>query len=183
MPGIARVDDRTEVAALKTSDDALARAVAAGFFPARSGDLIVVPKPNWIFVSDDKAIVPGNATTHGTGYAYDTQVPLILLGAGIVPGNHEAAASPADIAPTLAEAGWRRAADGYRAAPRRSAQEIRWPTAFTRFSTVGSSTTSGRRRRFHDARVATIQAAMELYGGTSAETRAVTDAWTAVGVF
>lgn len=36
---------------------------------------------------------------------------------------------------------------------------------------------------FHDARVATIQAAGELYGGASAEARAVTDAWTAVGVF
>jgi predicted AlkP superfamily pyrophosphatase or phosphodiesterase len=103
MPGIARVYDRTEVAALKTSDDPLARSVVAGFVSARSGDLIILPKPNWIFVSDDKAIIPGNATTHGTGYAYDTQVPLILLGAGIVPGHYEAAASPADIAPTLAK--------------------------------------------------------------------------------
>ena len=77
--------------------------MAAGFFPARSGDLIIVPKPNWIFVSDDKSVVPGNATTHGSGYAYDTQVPLILLGAGITPGHYEAAASPADIAPTLAK--------------------------------------------------------------------------------
>jgi predicted AlkP superfamily pyrophosphatase or phosphodiesterase len=103
MPGIARVYDRTEIPALATSDDPIARAVAAGFFPARSGDLIIIPKPNWIFVSDDKAIIPGNATTHGSGYAYDTQVPLILLGAGIVPGHYEAAATPADIAPTLAK--------------------------------------------------------------------------------
>lgn len=102
VPGIARVYDRREVPALAASDDPLARAVAAGFFPARSGDLIVAPKPNWIFVSDDKTVVPGNGTTHGSGYPYDTQVPLILLGAGISSGHYEAAASPADIAPTLA---------------------------------------------------------------------------------
>ena len=103
VPGIARVYDRTEVPALATSDDPLARAVAAGFFPGRSGDLIIVLKPNWIFVSEDKSVVPGNATTHGSGYPYDTQVPLILTGAGISPGHYEAAASPADIAPTLAK--------------------------------------------------------------------------------
>ncbi|MBK5296267.1 MAG: alkaline phosphatase family protein [Vicinamibacteria bacterium] len=103
VPGIARVYDRREVAALAASDDPVAREVAAGFFPARSGDLIIVPKPNWIFVSDDKSVIPGNATTHGTGYAYDTQVPLILIGAGISPGHYEAAASPVDIAPTLAK--------------------------------------------------------------------------------
>ena len=102
FPGIDRVYDRREVPALATSDDPLARSIAASFFPDRSGDLIVIPKRNWIFVSDDKSIIPGNATTHGSGYSYDTEVPLILLGAGITPGRYEQAASPADIAPTLA---------------------------------------------------------------------------------
>ena len=41
----------------------------------------------------------------------------------------------------------------------------------------------GSSSSFHDARAATIQAAVELYGGASAETTAVTEAWTAVGVF
>lgn len=102
QPGVARVYDRTEVAALAGSADPLARAVAAGFHPDRSGDLIVVPKPNWIFVADDKSIVPGNATTHGTGYAYDTNVPLVIFGGGVKPGRYDGEASPADIAPTLA---------------------------------------------------------------------------------
>jgi predicted AlkP superfamily pyrophosphatase or phosphodiesterase len=102
VPGIARVFDKTEIAAMAASDDPLARAVAAGHYPARSGDLIVVPKPNWIFVSDDKSLIPGNATTHGSGYPYDTQVPLVLFGAGVTPGRYTQAASPADIAPTLA---------------------------------------------------------------------------------
>lgn len=41
----------------------------------------------------------------------------------------------------------------------------------------------GSSSSFRDARVATIEAARELYGSASAETAAVTDAWTAVGVF
>ena len=102
FPGVDRVYDRREVPGLATSADPLARAVAAGFFPDRSGDLIVIPKRNWIFVSDDKTIVPGNATTHGSGYPYDVEVPLILLGAGIAPGRYDQSASPADLAPTLA---------------------------------------------------------------------------------
>ena len=102
VPGVARVYDRLEVPGLAASDDELARAVAAGFYPARSGDLLVIPKPNWIFVSDDKTIVPGNATTHGSGYPYDVRVPLVFLGAGIAPGRYDGAATPADIAPTLA---------------------------------------------------------------------------------
>lgn len=102
VPGIDRVYDRTEVPALAQSNDPLAHAVAAGFFPARSGDLLIIPKPNWIFVSDDKTEIPGNATTHGSGYQYDVQVPMILLGGGITPGRYDQPSTPADLAPTLA---------------------------------------------------------------------------------
>ena len=41
-------------------------------------------------------------TTHGTLNAYDQRVPIILFGAGVRPGVRPEAASPADIAPTLA---------------------------------------------------------------------------------
>ena len=38
---------------------------------------------------------------HGSPQDYDTRVPLAFLGAGIAPGQHAVAASPADIVPTL----------------------------------------------------------------------------------
>ena len=41
-------------------------------------------------------------TTHGTAYPYDQRVPVILYGAGIRAGVRQDAATPADIAPTLA---------------------------------------------------------------------------------
>lgn len=102
IPGIERVYDRTEVPSLASAADAIGHAIAAGFYAERSGDLIVRLKPNWIFVSDDKDVIPGNATTHGSGYGYDTDVPLILFGAGIAPGRYDSTSSPVDLAPTLA---------------------------------------------------------------------------------
>ena len=38
---------------------------------------------NWFWVADDGTPAPGDATTHGTAYPYDTGVPLLLLGAGV----------------------------------------------------------------------------------------------------
>jgi hypothetical protein len=43
-------------------------------------------------------------TTHGTQYSYDQRVPVIFLGAGIRGGTYPAAATPADLLPTLAAA-------------------------------------------------------------------------------
>lgn len=93
-PGVLRVL-RGEAARAGGNDaDPLVRAVAAGYYPGRSGDLIMLSRPYWI---------PGSGTTtHGTGHRYDTRVPVVLYGAGIKRGEYLQPASPADIAPTLA---------------------------------------------------------------------------------
>ncbi len=103
VPGIQHVvDGRTLAAPATGTEDAAIAAARKSYFAGRSGDLLIIPKPNWIFVSDDKTIVPGNATTHGSYNAYDQQVPLVLFGGPFMKGHYDAAASPADIAPTLA---------------------------------------------------------------------------------
>lgn len=62
-----------------------------------SGDLIVVTKPYWFFGSAT------SGTSHGSPYAYDTNVPLVLSGAKwIKPGSYGQYAETVDIAPTLA---------------------------------------------------------------------------------
>ena len=96
-PGIERVlrSDRLS----DTSSDRMVRAAAFSHRPERSGDLIVVGKPNWYFSPRSD----GSATTHGTAHLYDRQVPVIVMGKGIKPGRYAQAASPADIAPTLAQ--------------------------------------------------------------------------------
>jgi len=63
----------------------------------RSGDLVVITKPYWLFGSGT------TGTSHGTPYAYDTNVPLLLSGPKwIKPGNYGQYAETVDIAPTLA---------------------------------------------------------------------------------
>jgi predicted AlkP superfamily pyrophosphatase or phosphodiesterase len=96
LPGTARVFRREELegAAARSSNDPALRAAALSYHEDRSGDLIIVPRENWILAT--------SATTHGTLYAYDQHVPLILFGAGVAGGRYLQAATPADIAPTFA---------------------------------------------------------------------------------
>jgi arylsulfatase A-like enzyme len=104
VPGVARViDRRTLDARAPATPDPIARYAALSDYAGRSGELIVVPKLNWIWVADDKTPAPGDATTHGTWYPYDTRVPVLLFGAGVRPGQYDGSATPADIAPTLAK--------------------------------------------------------------------------------
>jgi predicted AlkP superfamily pyrophosphatase or phosphodiesterase len=96
-PGIARVFRADELAHLfATPEDPIERAVADNFFPERSGDLIVITHPYYFFSSTT------TGTTHGSPWGYDQHVPLFLLGQGIKAGQYLQAASPVDIAPTLA---------------------------------------------------------------------------------
>lgn len=101
-PGVARVFRGEELRDRADRNDPLARAASLSYHPDRSGDLIVIPKPNWFFVNASNASPPGAAATHGTLHDYDSRVPVILMGAHIKPGIFLDAASPADIAPTLA---------------------------------------------------------------------------------
>ncbi len=97
VPGVARYFTRTQLLAGAVSpSDALARRVLHGYNPKRSGDVVVIQEAY-------KYITSGTSgATHGTPYAYDTHVPLVIMGGGLVPGRYLNAATPADIAPTLA---------------------------------------------------------------------------------
>lgn len=79
----------------------LLAAIRAGHVPDRSGDIVIVPAPNWIFVLGTSD-TDGDATTHGSPYPYDQHVPLVFLGGPFTPGHRTERVTPADIAPTLA---------------------------------------------------------------------------------
>jgi hypothetical protein len=102
VPGIAAAFYAEELDSHAAAGDPDARAARLGYYPGRSGDLIVMPRPYWFFVTADGSPQPGSATSHGTMYGYDQQVPIILLGRGIKPGEYARQVTPADIAPTLA---------------------------------------------------------------------------------
>jgi predicted AlkP superfamily pyrophosphatase or phosphodiesterase len=94
VPGVARVLKNYEVRGRENAGDPLVRAAAFSYFNGRSGDLLIVPKPHWI--------INTSGTTHGTANQEDQRVPILLFGRGIKPGRYDQAASPADVAPTLA---------------------------------------------------------------------------------
>ena len=99
-PGIADVfvgEDLQNVNA--SADDRLRLAAALNYFPGRSGDLIVVPRPYWHGASSPTVSA---GTGHGTPYDYDQRVPVFLYGYGIKAGEYMGPAGPQDIAPTLA---------------------------------------------------------------------------------
>ena len=74
--------------------DFIAQAEMNGYFPRRSGDLILVFEPGY---------VPGTTgTTHFSSYSYDRHVPVLFMGPGIRPGRYDITIEPNDIAPTLA---------------------------------------------------------------------------------
>lgn len=66
-----------------------------GAMRGRSGDLTIILEPLCLF--DESYIV----TTHGSGYAYDTHVPLVFYGRGVRSGTYVVPAAPMDIVPTF----------------------------------------------------------------------------------
>jgi predicted AlkP superfamily pyrophosphatase or phosphodiesterase len=104
MPGAARYFTRAQLENNSVSSaDPIARRVLHGFYPPRSGDVIVVFEPyNILFDLPDDPTDPRSSATHGSPYSYDTHVPLIIMGRDFAGGNYSQAATPADIAPTLA---------------------------------------------------------------------------------
>ncbi len=65
--------------------------------PAVSGDVQYVLKPYWMFASSTAV------ATHGSPYAYDTQVPILAYGPRWVkPGRVDSRVEVVDIAPTVA---------------------------------------------------------------------------------
>jgi predicted AlkP superfamily pyrophosphatase or phosphodiesterase len=96
IPGVTHVLRTDQLS--ETSRDPIVRAAARTHVPGRGGDLLVVAREGWSL--GGRAVYAAN---HGSPYRYDTHVPVIFLGGGIRAVKTSAAATPADIAPTLAE--------------------------------------------------------------------------------
>ena len=95
IPGVSRSFTRAQLLRGATSiSDPIERRVLHGFSPARSGDVVMIAEP-FKYLGDTIT------ATHGSPYSYDTHVPVIIMGTGIMPGRYLEPASPADIAPTL----------------------------------------------------------------------------------
>ena len=61
----------------------------------RSGDVVFTIRPGWLSSSSNQG------TSHGSGYNYDTHVPILFYGWGISQGETVTRYDITDIGPTL----------------------------------------------------------------------------------
>jgi predicted AlkP superfamily pyrophosphatase or phosphodiesterase len=94
---VAAVWTRAELEARADTSDPHARLYINSFRAGRSADLLMQPKPFFLARY-------GGGTTHGSPYAYDAHVPMVIAGAGVRAGGIEERVHTVDLAPTLA--GW-----------------------------------------------------------------------------
>lgn len=76
--------------------DPLRNTLQNGYNRKLSGDVLVLMKPGYLA---GRAGSPG--TSHGSGYSYDTHIPLLFFGTGVKPGSTVKRTTITDIAPTL----------------------------------------------------------------------------------
>ncbi|SDS54213.1 alkaline phosphatase PafA [Gramella sp. MAR_2010_147] len=90
---ISRVYTREQLQSASFTEG-ISALIQNGFNQERSGDILFVLDPGYI-------IYPEKGTTHGSGFMYDTHVPLIFFGKGIKPGSTFEHSVIPDIAPTI----------------------------------------------------------------------------------
>ncbi len=78
-----------------TFNDGLLHSLQQGYNQKFSGNVLFVPFPSTIKY-------PQQGSTHGSGYSYDTHVPLIFFGKGFQKGSSNTYYPIIDIAPTIA---------------------------------------------------------------------------------
>lgn len=95
VDGVAAVYSASTLKSSDYGEKGLKGNIVRGFSHKRSGDIIYVLQPGWITWSG----VVG--TTHGSGYTYDTHIPVLFYGWGVKKGSSSQPHTITDIAPTL----------------------------------------------------------------------------------
>jgi len=95
VEGIAQVFPQSLIRQSAYDEGGIKGKVVRGFNFKRCGDIAFVLEPGWLSWS-----VP-TGSTHGSAYAYDTNVPILFYGWGIKKGSSVEHHTITDIAPTL----------------------------------------------------------------------------------
>jgi hypothetical protein len=97
--GVQTAYTRTALTVGIPATDTTGQMVARSFRPERCGDVYVLLKPYYL-----PSAALGTGTTHGSPWEYDTHVPLVVYGTGVLPGVHKERVSPLAAATILSEA-------------------------------------------------------------------------------
>ena len=77
-----------------SDSDRILKNLQNGYNQKLSGDVMIIPDPATIVYSK-------KGSTHGSGFTYDTHVPIMFYGRGIQTGSSKSFVSIIDIAPTI----------------------------------------------------------------------------------
>jgi predicted AlkP superfamily pyrophosphatase or phosphodiesterase len=97
-PGVEAVFTRTQLEEGRMPNTKLARQVTLAWHQQISGDIVIMNKPNWYLFAKPTAY----ASTHGSPWAYDTNVPLVMYGPKWVKAGKYGDSETVDLARTLA---------------------------------------------------------------------------------
>lgn len=97
--GVQAAWTRTQLIAGVPEADTFGTMVARSFRPERCGDVYVLLKPYYL-----PAAPLSTGTTHGSPHPYDTHVPLVVYGTGVVAGVRKERVTPLATAAILSEA-------------------------------------------------------------------------------
>lgn len=95
LNGISATYTSNEIKIGDFSEGGIKGSLIRGYHQKRSGDILFVMEPAWYEGE------PPYGTTHGSGYTYDTHVPMIFYGWGIKRGSSVKYHPITDIAPTI----------------------------------------------------------------------------------
>ena len=102
QPGIAFAFTRTQLERGDLPRHRVGVLAQRAWYQPSAVDIMVIPKPFHYFQS--KNANPGSASSHGSPYSYDTNVPLLMHGPKwLKAGRHTRYVETVDIAPTLAQ--------------------------------------------------------------------------------
>ena len=94
VDGIAEVFTKSQLQTGPTSGNTVQDLLTRGLNAKRSGDVAFTLKPGWSWLQGARA-------NHGSGYTYDTHIPMLFFGKGIKHGVSHRYHAVTDIAPTL----------------------------------------------------------------------------------
>lgn len=97
LPGMLGFVTRSQLLRGALPQTEAARAISRSYFPPRGGDVVLFTAPYYFWGKyGEKAL----GSTHGSFYRYDTDVPVMMLGPQLLPGDH-GVIEMVDVAATL----------------------------------------------------------------------------------
>jgi hypothetical protein len=108
QPGVDKAFTRADLANPGKEPHRYFEAIQRSYHPDCSGDVMVVLKPYHVFsppnLAENPSKNPSYRAMHGMPHAYDTHVPLLVMGPRIQPGVRDERVVPQTMASILAEA-------------------------------------------------------------------------------